>query len=194
MKKFVIAFILLLASIAQGAVVPTEDLRVGGRPYVDIRTSSTITGADAKAISYGTGLMCASTYTISSAVTVTSHIAPLPGCMLVKSGAGTLNALGGIDPVEFQIFSGWTYTTITNLLKYSPKMFGARCDNSTDDSVPLKLALEIGGMVTLPVGTCVYAPMDLRSGACSKSLSCHRFSQDSLNTILQAVSCLCASP
>lgn len=142
-------------TVTAGETVSNDNL-VCGMPYYDIRCAATITATDALATAAGKGLVCASTYTIPSAVTITSPIRAEKGCSLTKSGSGTLAINGPFDAGLYQVFSGFSAGDVTGLKEASPRWFGAVADGVANDAGPFNQACSSvraqGGIVEIAAG------------------------------------------
>lgn len=170
MKKLIIAISLMfVAFTVQAAPFSTTDLIVGGAPYYDIRSRATLTAADTAAVAAGKGLVCASTYTISTATTITSSFTAEKGCTLVKSGTGTIAFSGPFSAGLYQVFSGFSPGDVTGLKEARPEWFGGAGDNSTDNATPIACAAASGGRVYIDEGTYLVKPTTTSTGIASLS-------------------------
>lgn len=160
MKKLIVVLSLVFTALtAQAAPFSTSDLIVGGAPYYDIRSRATLTAADAAAVAAGKGLVCASTYTISTATTITSSFTAEKGCTLVKSGSGTIAFSGPFSAGLYQVFSGFSAGDVTfgvgSLLEVYPEWFGANGNGTTECATAFSSAISSlpnGGVVKVGYG------------------------------------------
>lgn len=86
---------------------------IGPSASLNISNYTNIAAADSAAIAAGKGLICANTYTISTAMTITSPVEAKPGCSFVKSGSGTITLNGPFSAGLYQVFSGFSAGNVT---------------------------------------------------------------------------------
>jgi len=101
--------------------------------YVDSRSYSSLTIADAAATAAGKGLLVAINYSISSAVTITSPVKMVKGGSFTKSGSGTMAFNQTIEAGTDQIFIGFSAGDVAGLKKARPNWWGTNTTPGTSD-------------------------------------------------------------
>lgn len=100
----------------------------------------------------------AETLTANAVFPATLGVVIHKGGSVVKASTYTLTISGPFEAGLYQVFSGFTTVTLSQVKQFYPQWFGATGDGTTNDSVAIQAAINAvsgagGGTVFFPVGT-----------------------------------------
>lgn len=167
--KYAVLISLLLTSLSWGAATDYKvksdgtiygyDLITKG-PWVDSRSSTSITIANTAAYNAGKLLLITQNYTLTGANTLTANIMMMPGGSFTHTAGSTLAFSSSFqNPSNIQCFIGFDVGDVTfaagSIKQGEPQWFGCLLDGSVDCKVAYDSAVAsvpIGGTVHIPVG------------------------------------------